>query len=59
VIVNQWFIEDIKTMRNLTEIILFLADHRQDHLLATMIEILGEHTQKAIFDYCVVNIEGV
>lgn len=47
-IVNQWFIEDIKTMHNLCEIILFLADHEQEHLFATMVEILGEHALPAI-----------
>ena len=51
--VNQ-LIEDIKTVKNLTEVALLLIQHERNELLPTILELMFIEVQQITDEYCVV-----
>lgn len=52
--IDEWLLEQLKTIRNLTEISLLLINLNKEELLSTALEYLFEEAQKILDANCVV-----
>lgn len=51
---TDYLLEEIKTIHNLSEIALLIYQLNRKELIPTILEILHEHTQYIVEEYCVV-----
>jgi len=49
----NYLVEQLKTIRNLTDISLLLLRDEQDALIPTILELLHQETQQIVDDHCV------
>jgi len=51
---NKWLPEQLKTIRNLTEVAQILIEHKQQRLLPTILELMFLECQQIVDEDCVV-----
>lgn len=55
---TDYLFEEVKTIKNLAEIVLLVYQMNRKDLIPTILEILHEHTQDIVEEYCVVKEIG-